>query len=799
MGNTNIQQSINNNDTIDIRELIFKYLRKWYWFVLSVLICLFVAYIYIKITTPKYQVESTLLLRNNEKSSFDLSELALFTGGSITGSGEVEDETLILSSRAIIGQVIHYLDLKNEYWQKEGMRYIEMYKTSPILLETSEFFNDSILFPIKIEIEKSSKGYNVSIKSKTDPRTKYKKELSLTSLDEPIETPFGELKFVQIGDFEDDIKILIYPVKNIIERYQSEVSIGPVNKNSKVIALTLTTPTPKKGQDFLNYLVEVYNMDVINDKNMIAYNTAEFIDERLRLIGTELLDEEIKVEAYRKDHTLTDISSQAKLYMEASSEYNKRLAEIETQLNLISHIENHIRNDENKYSLIPANIGIEDASLTSLVQEYNGALLGRMKLLRTTQEQNPVIIQLEQQLSVLKANIVTSIQSIKDGLNIALNDVKRKDAQFVSKMRQVPTQERQFLEIVRQQQIKETLYLFLLQKREENALTLASTASSSKIIDEAYTVEGIVSPKKMIILLVALMLGLIIPIGLIFILDVINNTIENKVEFTKLVRAPFLGSIAQSKSSDTIVVKEGKSTSVVEMFRMVRTNISFMLSNKKSPVVLITSSVSGEGKTFISINLSMSFALMNKKTILLGLDIRNPMLGDYLQVPKDKGITVYLSNDSYTVDEIIMPSNVHPNLDVIPAGPIPPNPAELLLNKRLDTLIEALREKYDYILIDSAPLGIVTDTLLLNRFVDLNIYVARQDYTTKNACELINDMYNNKKLNNMSVVLNGTEASAAYGYNRYTKYEYRYRYSFAEDDKKKDTFADRLKKLFTKS
>lgn len=798
MENNSIQQ--NNNDTIDIRELIFKYLKKWYWFVISVFICLFIAFIYIRSTTPKYQVQSTLLLRNSDKSGFDIADLVSFQGTSISASGEVEDEIQVLSSRTIIEQIIHDLELKTEYWEKIGMRYMQKYQNSPVTLQVSEFFNDSIKHPISVEISNTSKGYDIKISSRYENRKKFKKKIKLTNLNDPIDTPFGKLKLVQNKDFENKIKITTYPINTIIQRYKSVLSIGTVNKKSNVISLSITTHNIQKAKDFLNHLVEVYNMDVINDKNMIAHNTAEFIDARLRLLGMELLDEEIKVETYKKDHTLTDISSQAQLYLQASSEYNKRLAEIETQLNLISHIEDHIKKDENKYALIPANIGIEDVSLTTLVQEYNSALLERMKLLRTTQEQNPVIIQLEQQLNIVKTNIISSIQSIKEGLNIALNDVKRKDAQFTSKMKQVPTQERQFLEIKRQQQIKETLYLFLLQKREENALSLASTAPSSKVVDAAYLVEGSASPKIKIIMLAALILGLIIPIVLIFIFDILDNTIKNKIEFTRLVKVPFLGSIAQSKSSDTIVVKEGKTSSVVEMFRMVRTNINFMLNNKKSPVVLITSSVSGEGKTFISINLSMSFALMNKKVIILGLDIRNPMLGNYLQVPKDKGITLYLSDESYTLNDIIIHSNTHPNLDVIPAGPIPPNPAELLLSNRLDSMIEQLKEKYDYIIIDSAPLGIVTDTLLINRIADMSIYVARQDYTTRHACDLINEVYDDKRLNNMSVVLNGTEESASYGQSKYkyTKYQYRYRYNEDDDEKDKKKVFDKIKKNIKK-
>jgi len=514
----------------------------------------------------------------------------------------------------------------------------------------------------------------------------------------------------------------------------------------------------------LDKLIELYNLDAVIDKNMLASNTKKFVEERLRLIEEELQSVEENVENYKKDNHLTNISSEATLFLQSSSEYNKKLAEIETQLNLVGYIESHIKNVKNQYNLIPANLGIQDKSLLDYISNYNAALLERMKLMRTTNDQNPVLTQIDQQIKAIRSTIIASVTSVKDGLNIAKRDLLGKESQFNSKINQVPTQERKYIAIKRQQEIKQNLYLFLLQKREENALTLASAIPNAKTIDAAYSSVAPSSPKMMILFAVILLIALFIPIGIIYVMDMMNNKITNKKELLKLVKAPYLGSIGINKDSDRVVVREGRITPIVEMFRMIRTNLQFMIGGTKSPVILITSSIGGEGKSFTAINLAMSFALLNKKVILIGLDIRKPMLGDYMHLAKTKGVSLYLSDPNYKISDITIPSGIHPSLHVIPAGPIPPNPAELIMSNRLEDLITELKKEYDYIIIDSAPVAVVSDTYLINRIVDLSIYVTRQNYTPKDVTEMINDIHDNSKLNNIGLILNGVDDISGYGY-----------------------------------
>ena len=371
---------------------------------------------------------------------------------------------------------------------------------------------------------------------------------------------------------------------------------------------------------------------------------------------------------------------------------------------------------------------------------------------------------MEQQLMELRESIIISIRSIKDGLLIAKKDLIRKDAQFASKIKDVPTQERQYLEIMRQQAIKEKLFMFLLQKREENALTLASTTPSAKTIDSAFSSLSPVAPKRMMIFLLAIIIGFIIPIVIIYILDLFDDKINNSKELKRLIKVPYLGSIGVKQSDDIVVVNEGLTTPIVEMFRIIRTNLQFLLTGKENPVILVTSSISGEGKSFTSINLAMSLALMKKKVVLVGLDIRSPMIGNYLHLSKEKGVTMFISDGTMKIDEIIIPSELHEYLEVIPAGPVPPNPAELIMSSRLDDLFAELRKRYDYIVVDSAPIGLVSDTYLLNRLIDNSIFMTRQHYTPKEATELINEIAESQKLKGISVILNGTNEISGYGY-----------------------------------
>lgn len=762
----NINNSTNNktttyNDLINLREIVIKYLRKWYWFVISVFVCFLIAFLYIKITMPTYQVQSTILLRQ-DNSNMGFSEMAILESMGMGGtSKEVEDEIQVLKSKTIMMNVIQHLGIQTEYLQKKGLRQIDTYPEIPLELITPVGFNDTLTYAVVLEIKAISAGYKIKFEA-----GKIKSKYILKDINETINTPFGALKLKAGKDFskEDEYTIKTFPIRSITESYSTAIKIAAVTKKSNAISISTVAGNVTKARDVINKLVELYNLDAVVDKNMIASNTKKFVDERLVLIEEELQSVEQNVENYKKDNQLTNISSEASLFLQSSSEYNKKLAEVETQLNLVSYIESHVKDSKNIYSLIPANLGIQDNSLLNLISNYNNVLLERLRLMRTTNDENPVITQMEQQIKIVRSSIIASIASVKDGLKIAKMDILSKENQFNSKIKKVPTQERQYIEIKRQQEIKQNLYLFLLQKREENALTLASAIPTAKTLDAAYSSVVPVAPKMMIIFAITLLLGLFIPVGIIYVLELMNNKITNKKELLRLVKVPYLGSIGISKSQDRVVVREGKTTPIVEMFRMIRTNLQFMIGGTKSPVILVTSSVGGEGKSFTAINLASSFALLNKKVVLIGLDIRKPILGDYMHIEKNKGISLYLSNPDYKLSDIIIPSGIHSLLKVIPAGPVPPNPAELIMSDRLEELIAELKKEYDYIIIDSAPVGVVSDTFLINRVIDLSIYVSRQNYTPKEMTEIINDIHNNNKLNNMGLVLNGVEEMAGYGY-----------------------------------
>lgn len=758
----NTQKPVANNvEIIDLRQLFFKYLRNWYWFVISGIVCISVALLYIKVVNPKFSVQSSIMLRQ-EKASAAMAQMAFMESlGMGKMSKDVEDEIEILKSKTILANAIVALSLENECFEKQGLRKINTYPHQVLALDVPGGFNSKIESTVEINIKPSANGFTIKYKDAFS-----KNKYNVASLDEKIMTPVGEIGFIKSKHFDakKQYTLKAHPLKNITESYSTQLNIAPVNKKSNAIRVSIVDENVTKAKDLINKLIELYNLDAVVDKNMIANNSKNFVDDRLELITRELMEVEVNVENFKRVNKLTDISSEAEVFLKSSSEYNKAIAEVETQLNLVTYIESYVKDVRNQYNLIPANLGITDESLIGVIKVYNEALLERMKMLRSTNEQNPVITQMEQQLNALRAGIVSSISSVKDGLRIAKNDLLNKESQFISKIKQVPTQEREFIEIKRQQEIKQQLYLFLLQKREENALTLASTIPSAKTIDAAYASLEPESPKLLLVLALALVLAFVFPIGGLYVYDLFNNKISDRKEYQRLVKAPYLGSIGVSKDADRIVVREGRTTPIVEMFRMVRTNLQFLNSGQTAPVTLITSSIGGEGKSFTAINLAMSMALMKKKVILIGLDIRKPMLGEYLHISKNKGVTMYLADNSYSLKDIIIPSGIHNYLDVIPAGPVPPNPAELLMSTRLEEMIAELKTQYDYIIIDSAPVGVVSDTYLINRVVDNSVYVSRMNYSPKDVVELINEVYADNRLNKLAVVLNGVGEGVGYGY-----------------------------------
>lgn len=754
------------SDILIIKELIFRYLKNWKWFLLSGAVSLFIAVVYLLSTNTTFLVESTVLIRDdNNKKMF--SELAILKSmGLESVKKDVEDELHILSSKNILSNALHDLDLTTNYYIKSRLKYIDLYPEIPIKFQLLQLPDSKPQQVITLKINKVPDGYKVKVKYGTDKQSYTVKDFS-----KPFKTIAGTLKLTPSANFKEieTYKIVSYSINTITDIYKNQISINTINKKSNAVKISTITDNPAKAQAILNKIVELYNLDAVVDKNIIASSTRDFVEKRLELLKTELLDVELSVESYKKKNSLTDISQQSELYIRTNDDYKKELSKIETQLNLVEYIDNHINDKENKYSLIPANLGISDGPLDLLIRNYNDALLQRIKINRTSNYQNPLISQLEEQINALRLSIITSISTLKDGLRISKRDLKIKENQYIGKIKDMPTQEREYIDIKRQQEIKNNLYVFLLQKREENALTLASTIPSAKTLDNAYVLPQPVAPKKLFVMLIALIIGILIPVGIIYIVDLLDQTIKNKRELQRLTSVPYLGSISISKGNEKIVVGEGNTTPVAEMFRLIRTNLQFMFTGKTSNVILITSAGSGEGKSFTALNLALSFALTNKKVALLGLDIRKPALAEYLNLNHESGISHYLSNENLTRSDVTLTSILHANLDVILAGPVPPNPTELLMSYRLDELLEELRENYDYIILDTAPIGIVSDTYLLNRIADNALFVCRQNYTPREATTLINEIYQKGSLRGMGIVLNGVDKENEYGYGYQSK------------------------------
>lgn len=775
------QQQLNNTETIDFRDLFFKYLKKWYLFAISIAICIVLMFLYMQTVQDKYTVNSTVLIRVDDGGvSSMMAELNVLNSLGIgSASKQIEDELQIINSKNIKYQVIEALGIQGESYTKEGLRYVEQYPTTPIAANFAPLFADTLKSAAEIIVSKRATDYKVKIRYANLQETKIVADI-FTAFPSIV----GPLSFSENEAMKDEtwqMKFVMLPKQVVMEKLQSSITATQVKKDSKVIQISTTSATPKKATDIINKIIELYNLDAVIDKNMTASNTGRFIDERLILITQELSDVELNVESYKRHNQLTDISSEAKMFLESASEYQKQVAKFETQLNLIEYIREYVSDEKNRYGLIPANLGIEDQSLILLTKEYNDALLERMRLLRTTNVQNPVIIQVEEQLQLVRLNIITSITSLKDGITIAKNDLLRKDKQFEDRIKSVPTQERQFIEIKRQQQIKETLYLYLFQKREENALALAMTIQPAKIIDATHHSLEPVSPAKKVLFFIAFMIGVILPVVGMYLYDFINNTITDAKEFEKRIKAPLLGMICNSSDADAdrVVVSATKVTPVVELFRLIRTNLGFTVT-AKNPTILVTSSISSEGKSFISLNLAIALSLINKRVVLIGLDIRNPMLSNYMHLSHKGYLTSYLADTSYTIDDIIMPSKVEPLLDVIPAGPVPPNPSELLLSSRLDELVAELKTRYDYIIIDSAPVGMVSDTFLLNRLADATLYISRVNHTPRETINFINQIYEQHKLKNMMCILNGVNEHVNFG----NAFGYGYGYAHKKERKK---------------
>lgn len=748
---------------IDFQKVLIKALKKWYWFVISCTIIGSLSLLYYFSTTKKYTIDAAIMLRSEDKSGAAMGALSALSALGLGGNMSVDDEIAIMDSRGIMSQAIEELGLQTTAWKKNVLQYQVEYPQTTFVVEYPEHFCDTTERSVEFKMEMTAKGLKVKVKCGRFNSSKH----LITDYSQPFESCIGTLRITPQLPIKkgDKFRMSLHAKLPATDHYRKELSIAKMKKESNIIKFSITSECPRRDIDLVNKVIELYNLNSIVDKNILATNTAQFIDERLELITKELYTAEEDVEKYKKENNIADITLDAKRYVEGSTHYQQMIAETETQLNLVTYIQDFINDEKKRYDLIPANIGITDEALIRLITEYNTLLLRRMKVQRTATEDNPVITQLNEQLMTMRQNIIASVSSARQSLVITKRGLVERDNEFNSHIQSVPTQEREYIEIKRRQQMKEQLYLFLFQKREETALMLASSSTPAKMIDVPQRSARHVAPRMRHMALFTLVFGVGLPLGLICLIILLNNNVETRTEYESIVTPPVVGNIVQNSHGRHIAIREGENTVSAELFRLLRTNIRFMLPQHGSSVILVTSAINGEGKSYIATNTAISLAMLGKKVALIGLDIRKPMLAHYFNMDGKGCMTAYLSDDSYSIDDIIIPSGVHETLDLIPAGAIPPNPGELLQESRLDELFVELRKRYDYIVIDSAPIGLISDTFLLDRLSDMTLFVSRLHYTPVSMISVLNQAHEQKRLKNIACVLNGVDIrTAGYGY-----------------------------------
>lgn len=761
----------------------------WYWIVLSTIVALGAAFGYLKYTRPVYASNMKILVKDEDSRSrmYRGGQLALESMGVISNSNGFDNELEILTSSNISQRVVKSLKLYVSYELDGRLRNHELYKNNPYIVDMPENQLVDLHSLIQLKIDRQGDGVHVEGEIYV-PRAKEPIlfERSVKELPGSFNTPVGTITLQRnpgVGAElpEQAMYATIMPLEYAAIAYGSRLSVSASSKTTTVAVLNYLDTQPERAIDYLNELFRSYNEDANEDKNEVALKTEEFLKNRISAIREELDATESNLESYKKKNELINLTNDASNALNKLTEYQKEQVELETQLNLVTALLDYVDDPRNAFNVVPSNLGLKDADMSNLLNKYNENVLQRNRLLKSSSPENPYVKRLTAQLEEMWPTIRLSLKSVRENILTQKRSAEDQYNLFSRRVGEVPTQERSLNNIIRQQEIKVELYLMLLQKREENYISLNSTAAKARVIDDPRS-TGKVSPKTKVILLGALVLGLCFPVGLIYLLGLLRYRIEGREDVEMLTKIPVLADIPLApKSLDgelSLAVRENSNDMMEEAFRGLRTNLRFILSEKEN-VIACTSCIPGEGKTFVSTNLAMSLALLGKRVIIVGLDIRKPRLVKLFGLSSDhRGITTFLSSNSgdfQDLDKQIHHAVLNPNLDVLPAGVIPPNPGELISREQLDHAIALLREHYDYVIVDTPPVGLVSDTLSAARVADMTIMVCRADYSPRNNFQLINALHHDNKMPKITLVLNGIDLKKRkygyyYGYGKYGKY-----------------------------
>lgn len=743
---------------LDLKQILSRILANWYWIALSVLVCLACANLYVRYKTPNYKISARVLV-NDEKKGAGLSgggDLLGDLGGLLGTKSTVDNEAEILKTRYLMEQVVKDMNLNITYYRKGTLKKVELYE-SPYQVkvvagaDTIKATDVEVSFLKNNQVAVSADGID-----------------TLVALDRSFTIPFvGVVQIIKgtaVPVLDEKYAFNIMSVDSKVIALMDAITVEVKNKQVTIIDLSLTHAIPKKGEDILSKLIEKYVQANLTDKNEVADSTVKFIQNRLAYIGGELGGLEGNIQNFKQENNLADMTEQSKLLVQTTGQYVNDLGKIETQISILKSLQDYLKDEGKNKRVLPSSLIPADLVFNGAVEKYNSLTLERARRLIGVTEANPGIQLMDKEIANARADIESNISTTLDGFLITRNRINGQMKKAEGQVRNVPKVERNYLNLARQQQIKQELYIFLMQKSEETAISKTSNIANSKTIDPPKSEVKPFSPKRMVVYLFGMVAGLVIPLALMYVKDLLNDKIQTKEDIIRITQVPIIGEISHDEGNDNMVVANSSRSAISEQFRALRTNLSFFFKNSDEKVILLTSSMSGEGKSFVAINLGQILALTGKKVLLMELDLRKPGLSAKLEISNPIGFTNYVTTPELTSNDIVKPLKIQENLFVVSSGPIPPNPAELLLSERTKTLMQELKQQFDYIIIDAPPVGIVTDAQLLASYADVCLYLVRQNYTLKQQLNIVDDLSGSQKMKGLSIVVNDIKATKGYGY-----------------------------------
>lgn len=775
---SNDKTAQNDLEGLDVKQILARVLANWYWIAISVIICLALAHLFARYKTPNYKISARVLV-NDEKKGSGISgggDLLGDIGGLLGTKSTVDNEAEILKTRYLMEQVVKDMDLNITYYRKGAIKSVELYK-SPYQVKVITAVDTIKATNVEVDFLENGK---LAV-STDDLDTLVSPDHSFAIPDVGVVQISRNPGLIQPGEkYAFNIMSVDAKVIDLMTALTVEVK----NKQITIVDLSLNHAVPKKGEDILGKLIDKYVEANLKDKNEVADSTVKFIQNRLAYIGGELGGLEGNIQNFKQKNNLADMSEQSKLLVQTTGQFVNDLGKTETQISILKSLQEYLKDDAKNKRVLPSSLIPADLVFNGAVEKYNQLTLERARRLIGVTEANPGILLIDKEIANARADIESNIATTLNGFIITRNRINDQMKKAEGQVHNVPQIERNYLNLARQQQIKQELYIFLMQKSEETAISKTANIANSRTIDPPKSEIKPFSPKKAIVYLFGLVAGLAIPLGLMYLKDILNDKVQTKEDVIKATQVPILGEISHDEGNDNLAVASSSRSAISEQFRALRTNLSFFFKNADEKVILLTSSMSGEGKSFVAINLGHILALTGKRVLLMELDLRKPGLSAKLEISNPVGFTNYIANPELEIKDILKPLKIEENLFIVSSGPIPPNPAELLLSARTQSLMTELKQQFDYIIIDAPPVGIVTDAQLMASYADVCIYLVRQNYTLKQQLNIVDDLQKSGKMKGLSIVVNDIMATKGYGYG--------YTYGDYGVDHKKAGFFSRL-------